>query len=262
MAETKKRVEKLYNGEVTIIFYPDSHRYKLEDEKTYLVSATGATGILDKSQALIPWACNLMGEYILGYIENTDHLDRDELTKIVGEGKKQHTVKKEEAGNIGNAVHEWIELFVASKMNNTKPPDEPEDEKVANGVNAFLDWYLSNDVVFHASERLLYSRKHQYVGLTDFIATINGKRVVGDWKTSKRVYDEHRLQLSGYWGAIEEEEGVALDGGLILHCDKETGEFGIVEISKEEHLLHYPVFISCLHVKEWKKKMDKINNNY
>lgn len=262
MAETKKRLETLYNGEVKVIFYPDSHRYKLDGEKTYLVSATGATGIVDKSRVLIQWAVNLMEDYLYKHVEGCENLDRDELVKVIAEGKKQHTIKKEEAGATGSKVHEWIELFIASKLNDTEAPDEPTEDGVLNGVNAFLDWYLAHDITFQQSERLVYSKAHQFVGITDFVALVDGKRVVGDWKTSKRVYDEHRLQLSAYWGAIEEEEGTKLEGGLILHCDKETGEFDVTEISPEEHLVHFPVFLACLQVKNWQKVLAKINNTY
>jgi len=34
---TNKTEKSLYNGEVKIIFYPDSHRYKLEGQKGWLV---------------------------------------------------------------------------------------------------------------------------------------------------------------------------------------------------------------------------------
>ena len=63
MAANKIRKE-MYGGEVVINFYPDSHKYKLEGSKDWLVSSTGATGIIDKSTPLIIWAVGLTTQHV------------------------------------------------------------------------------------------------------------------------------------------------------------------------------------------------------
>lgn len=259
----KKISSELYKGEVKIDFYPDSHRYKKTGERTYLISATSATGMIDKSRVLIPWAVNLCGSFFRKYLEEAgiDSFTKEELFPVLEEALTQHTVKKEQAADIGSQVHEWIEQFALSRINGTEAPILSEDmpEGVENAIGGFLDWYNENDVKFLASERLIYSKKYDYCGLTDFIAVINGKKSVGDYKTSKSVYSDHRYQLSAYWNAIEEEDEEEIEQGVILHVNKETGEFKAYEITREEHLKNLPAFLACLTIKRREKEL---NNQY
>jgi hypothetical protein len=65
---TNKVLKSVYNGEVSIEFFPDSHRYRKIGERSYLISVTTATGIIDKSRPLILWALGLAGSvYANGY---------------------------------------------------------------------------------------------------------------------------------------------------------------------------------------------------
>lgn len=248
----------LYKGKVDIDFYPDSHRYKKPTEKTYLISATAATSVLDKSRFLIPWAVNLDFSHLKKYLnENQGPFHLSELMPIIEAAQEQHTKKKEEAADIGTEVHLWISNFIKSKL--LKSTDMSlegiENEQVLNGINGFLDWYNAHDVKFTASERLIYSLKHDYCGLTDFTAVVNGKNVVGDFKTGKNIYTEHYYQLAAYWKAVEEEDGKKFDEGVILHVNKETGVFNAQEVTKDDNEQNFPIFLACLAIKRREKEL-------
>lgn len=258
--ENNNRLEKLYGGKVTIQFNKESHRYKKPGERYYLISATAATGVLDKSRFLIPWAVNLDFAFLKSYLQKgVGQFSLAELGPIIDEASIQHELRKEEAADVGTQVHEWIESFIKAKIGKWESPtlDTITDEKVLNGINGFLDWYNSHDVQFLASERLVYSVKHDYCGLADFTAVVDGKHVVGDFKTGKNIYTEHHYQLSAYWKAIEEEDGKVFDGGTILHVNKETGQFNTVEINKESNELNFPVFLACLTIKRREKELSR-----
>lgn len=251
----------LYNDEIEIDFYPDSHRYKLKGRKNYLVSVTGATGIIDKSAALIPWAVNLTSQFIRDFLENavSNEFTSEELLPIIEEAAVQHTIKKEKAADYGTQIHDLIEKFINSLLCGNKPAELPHHLpiEVFNGVTAFLDWYNNNDVKFLEAERIVYSKNYEYVGFADVIAEVNGKKIIGDWKTGKRVYSNHYYQLSGYWGAYEEEVGKKLDGAIIFHFDKENCSFETIEINREEHEENYKTFLACLVVKEREKELTR-----
>jgi hypothetical protein len=252
--------KQLYQGEVVIDFYPDSHRYKLAGQKTYLTSVTAITGIIDKSRVLIPWAVNLAGTHLRQYLENAsgNQFTSEELLPVIEEACKQHQVKKEEAAGIGSLVHKFAEEFARAKLGQGEYPSvEHEDERVVAGISAFLEWYNTNQVKFLEVERMLYSRQHGYVGLTDVIAEVNGRKLIMDYKTAKGVYSEHFYQLSGYWGAFEEETGVKLDGAAVLHFNKETGALDVIEISREDHEKNLPIFLACFQIKQREKEMSK-----
>lgn len=258
---SEKITKKLYGGEVAIDFYPESHRYKLQGEKSYLISVTTCTGVIDKSRFLIPWAVGLVGTYLRQYFENSsvNQYTSEELTPVIEEALKQHQVKKEEAASVGSMVHEWAEKFAIAKQTGSPLPElsDDMDARVIAGINAFLDWYNSHDVKFEDTERMLYSRQHGYVGLTDAIAVVDGKRTLIDYKTGKGIYNEFYYQLAAYWQAYEEETNQPIEQALILHFNKETGEFEKKEISRDELNANFPVFLACLTIKQREKELSK-----
>lgn len=262
MAE--KITQKLYGGEVTIDFYPDSHRYKKAGERTFLISATAATGIIDKSRFLIPWAVGLAGDHMRRHFEeSTGPYSSEELLPVIEESLKQHTIRKEAAATVGDKVHEYAEHFGEAKIAGKELPnpddfmlgEDEADKKITNGIGAFLDWYNAHDVEFLQTERLVYSKENDYCGLCDVTLKIDGKKVVGDYKTAKYVYNEHLYQLSGYWGAIEEEDKEKYDGGVILHFSKEDGTFKAVDVPRDEHEKNLDTFLHCVAIKRREKEL-------
>jgi hypothetical protein len=69
---------------------------------------------------------------------------------------------------------------------------------VLNGVNAFLKWKEEHHVKPLKSEKFIYSQKHDYVGITDIIAEIDGSLCIVDIKTSNGIYEEMNLQVAAY----------------------------------------------------------------
>lgn len=259
MANTETKL--LYNGEVEITFYPDSHRYKLSGERSYLTSVTAITGIIDKSRVLIPWAVGLAGSFMRKFLEEAqaNTFSKEELYAVIDEALVQHTVKKEEAADTGSQVHDLAQLIGESLRDGKELPEISDslNEKVKNGVIAFIDWVVDHKVKFIECERMIYSKKYGYVGLVDAIVEIDGKRYLIDYKTSKGVYNEMRYQVAGYVQAYEEETGIKLYGSMLIHFNKETGDFAIHEISEEDNLKNQQTFLSLVVVKNREKELSK-----
>lgn len=263
-----KLTQDLYGGKVSVTFFPESHRYKLAGRSDYLISATAATGIVDKSRFLIDWAVKLTRTHLLQHLENnTGPFTLAELWPVIEEACVQHSLKKQAAATIGDQVHQFAEDFAKAKISSAlmlpDPAqyllgDEEQDEKIMNGINAFIDWYTTHDVQFLYAERLIYSLQHDYTGLCDVGLMMDGKRLVGDYKTGKGIYNEFYYQLSAYWGAIEEEDETQYDGGVILHFNKEDGSFKVAEVSREEHLRNFETFLHCLGIKRREKELNKL----
>lgn len=247
------QISKHYNGEVVIKFFPKSHRYQLEGRKDYLIGVTTATSQIDKSRVLLGWASKLAKEYLLTALRNGDYISE----AVIDTAVNLHAVKKEEAATIGGLVHKWAEDYIKG-LN----PVPPNSTNVRNGVLAFLRWIKENGVKFLASEKVVYSRKHNYVGTMDCIFTMakeDHKIVhVGDFKTSSGFYVEMAFQVSAYQEAEAEEYGTKYGDKYILKFDKYTGEFQTKCFQVEEHEQHFQGFLSCLNLKrvisEWEKK--------
>lgn len=254
--KTLTETKKLYGGTVDITFYPTSHRYKKTGEKSYLTSVTAVTGVVDKSQFLIPWAVGLAANYLRAFIETAseEYIHKTSLSSAVDEAARQHTIKKEEASDKGSQVHAYAEQFTQAVLQGHAPTaPEVEDDDVKRGITAFLEWYAGHHVQFIASEMLVYSRKHNYVGTLDAVAMVDGKKYIIDYKTSKRIYQEYTLQVAGYGIAYEEEHG-AVDGYIILRFDKETGELEKHTIDKKADIKEAKsVFLAALKLKQWLK---------
>lgn len=257
---TNKITQQLYNGEVLIDFFPDSHRYKLAGRKDYLVSVTAATGVIDKSAVLMGWAVGLACGHLRSYLgEQPDgKFTAEELLPVIDEAGRQHTIKKDEAASIGNQVHDFAQKFAEHKMTGSPAPEltEEMEEGVVLGITGFLDWYAENKPEFIANEKLIYSRAYEYCGKFDVLAKINGEIVLLDYKTSSGVYPEHFFQLSGYWQAYAEEyPDQAPARAMILHFDKKTGAFSVKGYASEDQSKYFGTFLACLTLKKALKAM-------
>ena len=138
---------------------------------------------------------------------------------------------------IGTCVHSMCEAWVKG--------DEPmlvlekalEEETVndkatfraqaASAYSAFEFWCKGTQLEIVDCEVAVISETHRYGGTLDFIGKLNGKLVLGDFKTSNGVWPEYLCQLAAYAKAYEETTGHKIDGGYhLLRFSKENGDFG------------------------------------
>jgi len=226
------KIIDLYNGEIQIKFIEESHQYWLQKSSTVpkakrLSGVTSYTGLIDKSRVLLKWAENLSRDFLKQRLG--ERLDET----IIEEAVTQHQKKKEDAADTGKLVHNWIETYIKNKIANGELPIYPQDEKAMNGIIAFLKWEADNKVQWLDSEKIVYSKKYQYVGTADAIAIINGIKYLVDFKTGKGIYRDAKYQIAGYILAYGEETNDWLDG-VILHFDKEVGDFESIYIDDSE----------------------------
>jgi len=247
----------LYNGKVKIDFYEGRHTYKKDGET--LISVTGATGMIDKSRPLLIWAERLAANDLLEKLKSGKKLTAEDVLTATG----LHRVYKKEAADTGTLIHNFAEAWVKHKLKIIKDgPAMPTDEKVLNGAMAFLKWVDEHKVKFIAAEKLVYSKKHNYVGLCDTIFTMGSEKHkilhVGDYKSSKAIYNEYRYQVAAYQEADTEESGAVYGNKWIMKFGKDDGEFEAKEFA--EHDKDFKVFLACLAIKKREKELSKFNN--
>lgn len=201
------------------------------------------TSILDNGvpkAALIFWAGNTVAECAM---ENLPRLIRDSRNPHDAKNaydwlRRAHTRKKEERGDVGDAVHKIINAHVLQEPMPEGLLDDPEMRPFLQNFLRFVDEF---EVTFEASEMVVGSYKHGYAGTLDYIVRsphINGGRpTLGDTKTGGEldvrlangllwgVYPEAGLQMSGYRNAevCWQRDGTRLpmpetcDEGIVLH---------------------------------------------
>lgn len=146
-----------------------------------------------------------------------------------------------DAADLGTEVHEWIEYFYKHKKEiPTSGPDV--DIRVANFKDFYNKRLYKLTSVFQ--EKKVFSRKWGYAGTVDAIFELDGKLIIGDYKTNKdfttdkdfkgtfrkmqapfddiweNKHNEYSIQVSLYRLIIEEETGLDLSDGFLLWIPK------------------------------------------
>lgn len=189
-------------------FNEDGHVHLLDGKPLH-----GVTTVLRviAKPALIQWAANMAVDHIKNnYAGNLT----EELLK---EARMAHRTKKEKAGDWGTKLHEAIESYIKG---GTMP-----DSLDAMGLKAlykFKSWADDNKIKFLASEKHLYSRELWIGGICDLIFEMDGKKYVGDIKTSSGIYDEAFFQMGAY-DLMLEEMGIYNDiaGYMVINLKKD-----------------------------------------
>ena len=225
-------------GKKTIFFDDTDGRHHFTDKQgNRIQSVTEFTGILDKP-ALIPWAVNLAKTYLLGIIDRGEPITAGDIE----EAAKQHRIIKKAGADIGTAIHDLVSKWIKNEKY-----DIPEDEKIRNGFNAFLNFQKEHRATWLESEKIVYSPKHNYAGILDAIAIVDGKMTLMDFKSSNGIWPEHQIQLGGYHLAYEEMTKKKIRQSMIIRFSKDTGDFEFRIMSNPKQ--NQKAFLACVVIK-------------
>ena len=168
----------------------------------------------------------------------------------LGIGEEEYHRVIDEALEIGNNTHEWIEEYIDTGQGTEIHSTTTDCGRNAfNSIKAFIKWEEKYKPEWIDSERKIYCDKYKYAGTVDAVAKINGRVCVIDFKTSKKIYKPYHLQVTAYAQAIKRIDGLGRwPLGMILRLDKETGEY---EQKVFEPKDHFNVFKKCLELRQW-----------
>ena len=206
---SEKIETELYGGRVQVRFYPGSHKYFVSVDGGPFKQKPGVTtliGIKDKSMPLGKWYQQITADFLLNLVDRGVPLDYE----LAIEAAVQNELLLMKAVDIGTEAHEWCEHFIRHQLKEKgfeKIPDMPKRKGAVEGVNGFLEWWEQNDIKPHATEKVVYSLKNDYIGTLDIDVNIGKIRSLVDLKTSNGLYNSVRLQTTGYKDADEEEQG-------------------------------------------------------
>lgn len=216
-------------------FTKKGHRHTLDDKPLHGV--TTILGVIAKP-ALITWSANMAVKHIEDNFPTPEQvINGFKFSDLFKDAKVAHTKKKESAGNIGTTAHEAIENWIKMGC----PTDMSVasfcggDEQIMKMFMNFVDWSIKEKVEFIASEKLVHSETNWYGGICDFVCIINGKRWVGDIKTSTDIYPEYFLQVAAYDLAMEEMGEPRAYGYVIVNIKKD----GRVKVKKDRSTKKY-----------------------
>lgn len=234
-----KVVNKMYGGEVEVVFESGRHTYTCGGK--IIKSVTKVLDVISKPW-LVPWAAKVTVEKAAELLSPGKAYDELELINILDTAKKASYVTKKSAGDIGTLVHNQVEKIVKGQT-----PDNLFNVEANAAVGRFTDWAIGNKIDFLLSEQMVYSRKYNFCGTLDFACRIDKKLVLGDLKTSNQIDKvNYGAQLAAYRLAREEEFGEKFDRCILVRTGKKEAEFELWEPSEDEIQMYKNVFMSAL----------------
>lgn len=166
---------------------PDgSRRYVHPLTQEIVPSVTTVMDVAIAKPKLINWAASQAAKYA---VENWSSLADVPPAYRVQEISEAHRRTAQTAADKGDLVHELIDMW-----NKGEAMEVPKG--VSAQVNQFIAFMMERKPVFIENEVTVWSREYGYAGTADWIAEVDGKVVLGDNKTGRRVYTETGLQLA------------------------------------------------------------------
>lgn len=284
-----------YEGEVTLHYNDTIHAYYRQEgrEKFLIPSVTQVVSQIDKSGPLMQWAANMSASYVRAGVSPYTMvspepegqgamviIDAGVLEEMLVKSRLHFRSVSKEATDIGNIAHEWLKRHLHGIIAGN-PHDEalPDDDNARASVEAALDWMARHSFRPLASEKKIYSREMDVSGTFDWLAHISScddpkccatvftsKLAIGDFKTSKALYDEYRIQVAAYKKARMEEFPLSLiDLRVILRLDKEGGGFEAIimdtDPTEDEYAGDLSAFMGALDIFRWQKQR-QVDNKY
>lgn len=159
-------------------------------------------------------------------------------------GTKECQRLLKEAGEYGDMVHTLVQNFLEGQ---TQKVNKDQKTILKNLKASTKGWEWDQ------FEVVLTNDEHGYGGTCDALATIEGKRALVDFKTSKGVWPEFSLQMAAYEQCVMAYSKEELDIEIvrILHLDKETLSWSVLNIDTTDL---FPVFLAAKEVYEWTKR--------
>lgn len=232
---------ELYGGAVKLVFEPRKHLYTVDSMP--VDGVTSALGVINKP-ALVPWAVKMTLERVGRALKPGVALDEIQIGRILEDGRRAHREKTTDAAAIGTMVHAYAETALGGGE-----PDLPVNAEAANAVSAFDAWRVQHAVKPIIVERKVYSRAHNYAGIVDMVAEIDGRLTVADFKTSSGLYSEMRYQVSAYKAALVEEGIVPADAArAVIRFDKKDGSFAFHPLPDDDDAADLRAFLAALEL--------------
>jgi hypothetical protein len=184
----------------------------------------GTTTIINsfkESGGLVYWAWNIpfvaLGEARALLADALDgrlllEQSRDFLKRPLDEWN--YKTHRDQAADAGTIAHEMMDCKIHGRQFDSSQYDPALVARALPAYYAFMNWAAQAKFEIVETEISLTSRQHLFGGTRDAIL-IDGKRALGDWKTSNGVYADYLLQLGAY-GILDEEAGNKIEGGYHL----------------------------------------------
>jgi hypothetical protein len=218
--------------------------YRRPGSDDLVPSVTNIIGVLDKP-GIPRWAAKVVAEQAWKLRHSLDGLGQDEAVDVL---KGSPWRSSGRSADRGTSVHAYLE---AHANGHTPPELSGEAARFRAAADEFLDLFQPE---FVETEFTVFG--DGYAGTADFLAVVDGRMLVGDYKTSKRLYPEVALQLA----AIRHAEVVVRPDGTSVPMPDTDGALGVLLTPKGCEVREvdagagtFGAFLACRDAWLWRK---------
>jgi hypothetical protein len=177
-------------------------------------------------------------------------------TKRIMLGGQDSDKVLDEASQIGTLLHLLIEAHQQGFDVDTKDYSYNQEKAAMKAFAGYLEWYQKKNFKALKNEVVLVNEELQVGGTIDCIGKMGDDLVVVDWKTSKYLYAENKLQLAAYTYMFEKAQPKAnVAYGLVMRFGKDDGKFHQHVIKREKLETGIEVFKALVKISQLKSKL-------
>lgn len=214
--------------------------------------------------ALVPWAAKQERELVYSAVRRliaNPGVGRANfmasLETAVGH-EKAHVKAMSKARTIGSEAHGLIEWHIRRELKQAVGTEPVVSEKATWAYLVYEEWRRSANLSVTLVEQVVYSKRYGYAGTLDFAGEMDHadgrSTLVGDFKTSARIYSESHLQVAAYAHAlVEMGYATTLPAGCIVRLPKTESdpEPEVLVIPAERMKELHRVFLHVLELWKW-----------
>lgn len=191
-------------------FDEENHYHYIYGKK--VPGVTTICNLLNKD-AIKHWNTKIVLERVKKGIEVGEHQD---IQKLFTEAKNEPSKAIAVTQSIGKQFHKMVEDWI-------KEGKEPEtkSKKLLKMFQTYKDWENMTEPGYLESELPVWDKELKVAGILDFVANINGKTYLGDFKTSNKIYKDRWLQTAAYQMMLEKTRPeIEIDGHIIVNVTR------------------------------------------
>jgi hypothetical protein len=209
-----------------------------------LPSVTTILSVINKP-ALGPWYAKQEREYFKAalkqLLKRRLSITPEAVEKMALEAKAGERAKNA-AAQTGKDLHASIEGYLKGQL-----VPKRVNAEIRPAFECWLKWWKKSGLQVLDVEKTVYDLENEFAGTMDVRASVNGKPVILDWKSSNGIYPEYHLQNVAYRHAAKLLKMPSV-AGYIVRIPK-TGE-GEVEVAKCPKEIGIEDFLAVLRT--WK----------
>jgi len=161
-----------------------------------------------------------------------------------------------DAGEIGTLLHILIEAHQRKKNVDTGDFTANQVGQALKCFTGYLNW--ANKVKFKplSSEMVVVCNKQRVAGTVDCVGKIGDDLVLIDWKTSRYLYKEHKIQVAQYVHMLEnQKKDRKFAYAMILRFDKNEVKYHQHKVDRKKIEAGIVAFQNCLSLHNIKKSV-------